>query len=116
MAEDGKSFRLRLLHEAVGVLGQEPSEQLACVGGASVDELGLAFDDGLGVVPTLRAEDGVQFSSRALELLDDIDRRLSAMSGGDQAELWTAEALSSDRRWHELRRLARLLTPELPVR
>lgn len=49
----GRSMRLRLVREGVEALAMEVADQTRLVGTGHVDELGLAFDEGLrGVAPS----------------------------------------------------------------
>ncbi len=83
----------------------DAEDQIRWIGPAHPDELGLAFDDGLALVPALERE-GIVFTPEAVRALREIDERLTAMSVLESAELWTEAAIRSDRRWADLRRLA----------
>lgn len=66
--------------DAVRVLSEEPENQIASIGAGHPDELGLGFEDGYLLVPTLVAE-GVAFSRQSLSLLSQIAD--AARSGRD---------------------------------
>jgi len=75
----------------------------------SIDEIALEFDD---VVFLARAflERG-DITPEKAEAIYAVDRKLSAMSGADHADLWTPEALESSDAWADVRRLAARALP-----
>lgn len=107
-------WRWKLLYDALVALAAEPAEQLAGLGGAHIDDLGLDFDNAKGVVDTLR-EDGVVFSAEAVELLETIDAELFIMSDGNHGHLWNAESLATAEQWALIRGLARSTIEHLPA-
>lgn len=93
----------RLWH-AVQRLALEPAEQVAQfpVGVAVADELALDLEHWLEVCSAWGyLESGI---SRPLGAIDDL---LGRMSGPDQKERWTLEALTTDPGWGEARTMAR---------
>ena len=80
------------------MLAADAESQIASFGSAHSDELGLDFDDGYRLVPTLIA-DGVVFADDAIAALGLVDEALSAMSGDANAALWTSEAIRASREW-----------------
>ncbi len=106
MASNEASFRLQELNEGLVALAMEPEDQIRWIGQAHPDELGLAFDDGFRLIPSLELE-GVVIPAEARTILDEISRRLDLMSGAENAELWTEAAIRTHPRWVDLRLLAR---------
>lgn len=71
--------------------------------GVIVDELALQFEDawaGGRIVYAKSLPPAVRVN------LDALDRALNAMSGADNADLWTPEALDSRSEWVRIRALA----------
>jgi hypothetical protein len=69
------------------------------------DELALEFDDGIRLLDQfVRA--GL-INELAAELLRVLDGLLNAMSGPDNADLWTLESLRVSPRWEAVRASAR---------
>jgi hypothetical protein len=114
MAGDDALWRLSSLHDAVRVLSKGAEDQIASFGAGHPDELGLEFEDGYLLVPTLVAE-GVTFSRRSLSLLSQINTALSDMSGHHNADLWTEAAVRERPEWANIRSLAREALTLLPV-
>ena len=114
MAGDDAQWRLSCVHDAVRVLSEEPEDQIASIGAGHPDELGLGFEDGYLLVPTL-VEEGVAFSRQSLSLLSQISNRLSDMSGDQNADLWTEAAIRERPEWANVRSLAREALPLLPA-
>ncbi len=106
MASNEASFRLQVLNEGLAALAMEPEEQIRWIGHAHPDELGLAFDDGFRLIPSLELE-GVVIPAEARTILDEISRRLDLMSGAENAELWAEAAIRTHPHWVDLRLLAR---------
>jgi hypothetical protein len=113
MAGDDALWQLSCLHDAVRVLSEDAEDQIASFGAGHADELGLGFDDGYLLVPTLVAE-GVTFSRRSLSLLSQINSALSDMSGHQNADLWTEAAIRERSEWANIRSLAREAQTLLP--
>src|SRR2546428_9273959 len=89
---------------AIALLAAPASEQrahLRGIGGVSVDELGLEFDDVSGAV----LGSGV-LSPRQARAISSLDRQLRLMSGQKNAALWTEDALEKSAHWDTIRRLA----------
>jgi len=80
--------------------------------GVGADEIALDFDHAFGMAEYLVAAG--QFSPSAMSDLQEIDAVFEEMSGRDNADRWTLEALSTDAGWSRVRHLARrVLTTEL---
>ncbi|MFE8015853.1 hypothetical protein ACFU3O_24290 [Streptomyces antibioticus] len=108
------SFRRRLLMDALTVLAADAQAQVGWLVRHAVmtDEIALDFDHAFRVAEGL-AEEG-QLARAVLADLREIDVILSGMSGGENADRWTKEALSMDEGWALVRRLARrVLVAEL---
>ncbi|WP_439454890.1 hypothetical protein [Streptomyces antibioticus] len=76
------------------------------------DEIALDFDHAFRMAAGLVKEG--QLARAVLADLRQIDVILSEMSGGENADRWTREALSTDEGWALARRLARrVLVAEL---
>jgi hypothetical protein len=113
MADEREAWRRQLLRDALTALASEPNEQVRWIGSAHPDELALTFDDAYRLLPTLVAE-GAQLSEIALATLKAIDEALDAMTGERNSELWTIEAIRTNRRWADLRTLAHEALAALP--
>lgn len=116
MESRGPSFRERLLIEALTVLAADAETQVAWLirHGVEPDEIALDFDHASWMAEPLVA-DG-RLAPEALAALREIDVTLGGMSGRENAERWTAEALSTDEGWALARQLARrVLVAELGV-
>jgi hypothetical protein len=100
--------------QAVATLAAPPDVQIASVEDAHPDELALQFDDAYLTLGTLQLADGVQFSEEAVRALNAIDAQLSAMSGRENRDLWTPEAIRSSGRWAQIRVLASDALAALP--
>lgn len=72
---------------------------------ALADELALEFDDGYMLLPVFL--DKGWLKDHSADVLGDIARALTAMSGRENEAVWAVEALASDPRWEEVRGLAR---------
>ncbi len=90
-----------LLSESLRVLALGAEAQIAWVraDGGHLDELGLCFDDALGMGL-------LGWSEQAERLIATIDQLLDDMSGEANADLWTEAALLVDPRWARVRGLA----------
>jgi hypothetical protein len=69
-----------------------------------VDELALEFDYGFQLVPSFLEQGWLE--AAALPALKRLSSQLDAMSGEQNAELWTVEALAREH-WDRVRGLAR---------
>lgn len=67
------------------------------------DELAFHFD---GLWMEGRIQHAIEISPRARQRLDELDRALDAMSGPENAALWTLDALVQRPEWARVRRLA----------
>lgn len=107
-------FRRRLLLESLTVLAADAQTQVAWLAkhGVMADEIALDFDHAFGMAAAL-VEEG-QLDRGALPDLREIDAVLGEMSGAENADRWTRDALSVDERWGRARRTARrVLVAEL---
>ncbi len=69
------------------------------------DEIALIYDDAFRLVPELQAAE-VLMPSQA-DALHELDRKFTAMTDApDEETVWTLEAMQSDERWNDARRLA----------
>jgi hypothetical protein len=114
VSESAAGGRFSLLREAVRVLAEDAEWQIAWIGDAHPDELGLVFDDIYPAIPMMRDRDGVVFSPECLAALAAVDQSLTAMSGHANAELWTFEAVRCSEPWAALRAAAREVLAQLP--
>ncbi|MET7737732.1 hypothetical protein ABZT02_41500 [Streptomyces sp. NPDC005402] len=108
------SFRRRLLMEALTVLAADAQIQVLWLVEHAVmtDEIALGFDHAFRMADALVAEG--QLAHAVVADLQEIDVILSGMSGGENADRWTSNALSTDEGWALARRLARrVLVAEL---
>ncbi|MBJ6636796.1 hypothetical protein H4K36_00365 [Streptomyces sp. DHE7-1] len=93
--------------EALTVLAADPQTQITWLARHSVvtDEIALDFDHAFGMAEVL-AEEGY-LDRGVLPDLREIDAVLSEMSGPENADRWTKDALHVDEGWTRARRLAR---------
>jgi len=102
--------------EMLRALAAEPDEQVAFindfgVGGEPVDELALEFDRLYGVIRT--NPDLAWRYETARPTLDRIDASFAQMSGEQNFEKWTFDALRRSPEWSELRDLAKTALSQL---
>ncbi|OKJ74721.1 hypothetical protein AMK31_31120 [Streptomyces sp. TSRI0107] len=100
--------------ESLTVLAADAQSQVAWLDRHRVvaDEIALDFDHAVGMVEAL-VEEG-HLGRDVLPDLLEIDAILSEMSGAENADRWTREALSVDEGWSRTRRLSRrVLVAEL---
>ncbi len=107
------SFRWQRMIEALAVLGADSADQLAWIDKHKVvtDELALESDDAFRLIADLRQEEFLD--TEALGKLQLIDAVLEEMSGRENAERWSREALATDAGWRQVRTLARDLLVSL---
>jgi hypothetical protein len=85
---------------------------LAGIGtGGRADELALEFDDAYQPVRARQGELG--FSPTTSEGLGRLDALLAEMSGPQNADLWTLNALQNSVRWSNVRQVAEAILPDL---
>lgn len=92
---------------ATAVLALSAAQQeawLASLGPASVDELALEYGERHLLLPQWTQAGWLP--SEAVPAFDAVDAALSAMSGAENAHLWTAEALHRAQEWAHVRELA----------
>ncbi|MFE9139708.1 hypothetical protein [Streptomyces sp. NPDC007355] len=89
--------------QALAVLGADSADQLAWIDKHNVvtDELALEFDDAFRLMADLHQEEFLD--AEALGKL----QLLGEMSGRENAERWSREALATDAGWRQVRTLAR---------
>ncbi|MFF7074538.1 hypothetical protein [Streptomyces pseudovenezuelae] len=116
MESPDPSFRRRLLMEALTVLAADAQTQVTWLVRHAVmtDEIALDFDHSFRMAETLVAEG--QLARKVMADLQEIDVILSGMSGGENADRWTRDALFTDEGWALARRLARRVLEPLRVR
>jgi hypothetical protein len=95
-----------MLVDAVRLVALPAERQAIELTGTHVpDEVALVYDDSYVLVPQLTAAGLVSATQSAA--LDELDRHFSAMTNAfDKDEVWSLEAMRTDERWHEARRLA----------
>lgn len=69
------------------------------------DELAMEFDDGIRLLHQFVSEGWIKAS--AADRLRALDGLLNEMSGAENSELWTLEALERSPRWEAVRSAAR---------
>jgi hypothetical protein len=102
--ETARRCMLRLQH-AVQALAQPAKIQLELFPDfvCKVDELSLDFDNWWLCI---RSREGL-VTSQQRSLLAEIDEQLDRMSGKENSELWTEDALRENPWWEHIRDLAR---------
>ncbi len=95
------------LADCLHVLSLSSREQiryLKDIGGVSVDELALQYED----VAVLAAEKfgSGEISEDLFNLIGSLDEKINSMSGSDREDLWTEEALASSDDWKKVREIA----------
>ncbi|MGW1894159.1 hypothetical protein ACWCP6_28510 [Streptomyces sp. NPDC002004] len=114
MESPGPLFRRRLLLESLTVLAADAQSQVAWLAKHEVvtDEIALDFEHAFGMAEVL-VDEG-RLGHGVLPDLQEIDAVLSEMSGAENADRWTREALSVDEGWSQARLAARrVLVAEL---
>nr|WP_308800973.1 hypothetical protein [Streptomyces polyasparticus] len=103
----------RLLIDSLSVLAADASVQTAWLDEheVAVDEIALDFDHAFRMANRLVEHD--QISGSAAAELREIDVLLAGMSGHEQADRWTRDALVSDAGWSQARQLAHQVLIEL---
>jgi hypothetical protein len=80
-------------------------EYLKGLGGASVDELGLEFEEVWLLAETILESRGItQYQYDAIKKLND---KLDQISGEDHEDLWSEKALFENKEWEQVRSLAK---------
>lgn len=100
--EINRDFILDGVRKAVEALAAPGETALATMpeGSVKADELALDFDNfGRAALESL----GSEMTEVQRESLRNIDRLLSAMIGGHQADLWTEEAVRTHPKWQDVR-------------
>lgn len=107
-------LRRCLLFESLAVLAADAPCQVAWLykQGVVTDEIALDFDHAFDMAEALVGEG--QLSRGVLTHLREIEAVLDEMSGAENADRWTRDALSVDEGWRRARGLARrVLVAEL---
>ncbi|MEV4561871.1 hypothetical protein AB0K51_33510 [Kitasatospora sp. NPDC049285] len=99
--------------ESLTVVAADPSAQLAWVEkhGVLPDEVALDFDHAFRMAASL-VEDG-EVSREVLPDLRAIDAIFAGMSGQENSDRWSREAMAVDPGWGEARELARRVLVDL---
>ncbi|MFI9308839.1 hypothetical protein [Streptomyces triculaminicus] len=107
MTNPPASLPRRLLVESLTLLAADASAQRAWLDTYAVgpDEIALDFDHASRMLPGM-VEAGLADDEDVPDLRA-IDGILGGMSGPEDAERWTRDALADDPGWEEARRLAR---------
>jgi hypothetical protein len=80
-------------------------DYLRAIGAApSADEMALEFNEGFVLVPQF--VDAGWLSASDTEALRELHKILAEMSGSEQAELWTEDALRNASAWENVRTVA----------
>jgi hypothetical protein len=112
----GSEHALLDLRDVLRRLAAPAPDQIAylrSIGVAPIaDELALELDDAVRALPTLVAE-GCLTAEQARRI-STLDRKLESMSGGDNARLWTENALRQSVEWEQVRLLAATALAQLP--
>jgi hypothetical protein len=100
--------------DALALLGASSADQLAWIDKYQVttDEVALEFDDALHLLSGVWPGHG-ESSEDVMSRLRLVDAVLGEMSGVENAERWSREALSADAGWCRVRALARDLLVDL---
>lgn len=110
--EETLAWAAESLKDSVSRLASEPPEQLAYLQHLGTypltDELALEFDDAFLLSDQLVSAG--RLSDAVRRQLARIDALLDELSDGEE-ENWLPPALESDRRWQEVRELARSILP-----
>lgn len=113
MSGPGVGLLVSLL-KALGRLALPAEEQIAHLSGRgllpSADELALDLHDGAVLVPQFVAKGWL--TSRDATVITAVDEMLERMSGPENVELWTVDALKQAPEWEEVRRRAREVLAE----
>src|SRR5262245_32614532 len=72
----------------------------APAGSARADELALDYDN---FFTAYRGNFAAELTDQQLQALTQVNKLLSAMSGGERIELWTDEAVLAHERWKAVR-------------
>ncbi|WP_418955315.1 hypothetical protein [Streptomyces tritici] len=114
MKPPGAASRRRLLIDSLTVVAAAAPEQEAWLAayGVVADEIALDFDHAVRLADGLVADGALD--PAVLPELRELDLLFASMSGEEQADRWTTDALAVDPGWNEARRLARrVLVAEL---
>lgn len=100
-----EEFAYHQLVETLRLLALSAAEQVAALPDYVYvsDELALSFDDAYRMVAAL--EDKGRLAPGSRKVLDAIDGSFTTLTA-DGAGAWNEEALASDPRWQQVRRLA----------
>ena len=80
-------------------------EYLKGLGGASVDELGLEFEEAWLLAGTILESKGItKYQYDAIKKLND---KLDQISGEEHEDLWSENALFENEEWEQVRSLAK---------
>ena len=101
--------RLEQLTEALQWLAAAPKEQIRLLGTlgmpTNIDELALQYDSIAAAAPDMLRKG--ELNKIQSDRVTELNTLLDAMSGRNNAELWTANALESSSHWQRVRDLAR---------
>ncbi|WP_304454792.1 hypothetical protein [Nocardiopsis sp. YSL2] len=105
-----------LLVEALAVVAADASDQAGWTGRhvVGVDEIALNFDDAFRMFE--RPIEQRQIDESSVCALREIDALFTSMSGTGNSIRWTESALSSDKGWIQVRRVARQVLIQLTGR
>ncbi len=98
---------INALLDILKILSSEAEDQLLylqTIGGGSIDELALEFEELMLVAPSKLSSGEItkkQFSS-----IEFLNIKLDGLSENDKIENWTESALAKSDEWEEIRKLA----------
>ncbi|MFB4290095.1 hypothetical protein ACBI99_20815 [Nonomuraea sp. ATR24] len=103
----GPGLALEIIVRILVWLARDGERQAAMLGRGRlpVDELALEYDGALATLWVLK--EARTLSPGVIGELERLDRRLEAMSGEENARLWTPAALCEAAEWATVRELAR---------
>jgi hypothetical protein len=116
--------RLEQLRHVVGILAASPEDQqsyLVEIGMVdnsrpvdklnNIDELGLEFEDGTYLVAGLLRDH--ELTAKGAQCIEKLSDFMLQLSGDENRDFWTIQALYEDRRWTEVRALAQVCLSEM---
>jgi len=100
---------LRLLIDSLFNLASSPDDQLLFLKRVGIpgciDDLALEFSDRV-VVAKQKYEEG-EINERQYNLMIEIDKKLDAISGKENAYFWEEDGLRNSKEWEEIRKLSK---------
>lgn len=105
---------MKLMKEAIRNVGQPYSEQekLFPANIPVAEEIALTFDNEVTVRKEIMFEKGI-IDKKTYELINQLDMMLNKMSGRENIDLWTFDALENSTKWQECRKVANSILEEM---